>query len=85
MHERRQRRPVNKSSSLRSHLTVNGWQYVNTVYVCHGVKQAHYKHPITGWTARELHRGPTNTYMGLLVSDEAGNPQGLVARVTDLP
>ena len=85
MHERRSSHKTSKTPSLHAHLTVNGWQFVTSKRMCHDVTQSHYKHPVTGWTAREMHRGPNNIYMGLLVSDEQGRYQGLVAHVTDLP
>ena len=82
MHDTRRR---NTKKTLHSHLTVNGWQFKASVYVCNGVKQDHYVNPQTGWSAREIHRGPNNVYMGLLVLDETGKSQGVVQRITDLP
>ena len=73
------------SIACTSHLTINGWRLVKSVQVCHGCIEAYYKHSQTGWTARELHRGPKNSRIGILVIDENGKSQGLVKRVTDLP
>ena len=79
------RTPLSKTSHYTSRLIINGWQFVKRVHVCHSVDESYYQHSQTGWTAKQMHHGPSNAYMGLLVSDEKGKSQGLVWSIADLP
>lgn len=66
------------------HITINDWSFDKKVQVKPGLKESTYRNT-AGWTAREIHRGPKNAYVGLLVLDERGTPQGIVRHVGELP
>lgn len=80
----------NKSQSSRqrtatTHALINGWQFDRKVHVTKGLSESYYRNPTTNWTARELHQGPNNRFIGLLLIDDKGKSRGTVRSVLELP